>query len=141
MYRQLFTYFVLIFLFLSTASVAQVNADLQLRLDKTLDSMRIRIKSAALSGGMVLPDGSVWTSASVGDQYSTVAGKSQLSIWSACALSAENATQFSPTAFEAGCDVQAARNRIRTRKTFLSLNMEILLSIETLGRRFCSCYF
>ena len=64
MYRQLFTYFVLIFLFLSTASVAQVNADLQLRLDKTLDSMRIRIKSAALSGGMVLPDGSVWTSAS-----------------------------------------------------------------------------
>ncbi|MFN8320020.1 MAG: serine hydrolase [Saprospiraceae bacterium] len=64
MYRQLFTHFVLIFLFLSTESVAQVNADLQLRLDKTLDSMRIRIKSAALSGGMVLPDGSVWTSAS-----------------------------------------------------------------------------
>ncbi|HRG21365.1 MAG TPA: serine hydrolase [Saprospiraceae bacterium] len=64
MYRHLFTYFVLILLFLNTESVAQVNPDLQLRLDKTLDSMRIRIKSAALSGGMVLPDGNVWTSAS-----------------------------------------------------------------------------
>lgn len=64
MYRHLFTYFVLILLFLNTESVAQVNPDLQLRLDKTLDSMRIRIKSVALSGGMVLPDGSVWTSAS-----------------------------------------------------------------------------
>ena len=66
MYRQLFYPFCIDFSFLSTESVAQVNADLQLRLDKTLDSMRIRIKSAALSGvwfcqmevcGLLLP---VW---------------------------------------------------------------------------------
>jgi hypothetical protein len=42
-------------------------------------------------------------------------------------LSAENATQFSPSAFGAGCDVQAVRRRIRTRKIFLLLNMGILL--------------
>lgn len=64
MYRQYFFILPLICLFLVFDSSAQVNPELQARLDKTLDSMRIRIKSAALSGGMVLPDGSVWTSAS-----------------------------------------------------------------------------
>jgi hypothetical protein len=71
-----------------------------------------------------------------------------LSISSACALSAENATQFSPSVFEAGCDAQAVRNRIKTRKIFLLLSMGILLSMETLEwvvpvlceTGFCLCY-
>lgn len=50
--------------FLPFYLLAQISPDLQARLDKTLDSMRIRIKSAAISGAMVLPDGNIWTSAS-----------------------------------------------------------------------------
>ena len=59
--RSLLSIFFLLPFFWLTA---QVPVDLKARLDKTLDSMRIKIKSVALSGAMVLPDGNVWTAAS-----------------------------------------------------------------------------